>query len=50
MNSKALSDEKHDNLIKNYDKLHLWIIDEISLVDNRVLTFIDCRLQVIKQV
>ncbi len=37
----ALSDEKGDTLIKNYDQLHLLVIDGISLVGN---TFIDCIL------
>ncbi len=47
---KALSDEKCDSLIKHYDQLHLLIINEISLIDNKVLSFIDRRLQIIKQV
>ncbi len=47
---KALSDEKHDSLTKHYDQLHLLIIDEISLVSNRMLSFIDRRLWIIKQV
>jgi uncharacterized radical SAM superfamily protein len=38
---KALSDEKHDNLIKHYDQLFLLIINEISLVGNRMLSFIE---------
>jgi hypothetical protein len=44
-----LSDEKHDNLIKTYNQLWLLVIDEISLMHNKLLTFIDHRLQVIKQ-
>jgi len=47
---ETLSDEKHDTLIKTYDQLQLLIIDEISLVCNRMLTFIDCKLCDIKQV
>ncbi len=41
---KTLSDEKLDNLIKIYDQLNLLVIDEILLVGNRMLTFIDRRL------
>jgi len=41
---RALSDEKHVSLTKHYDQSHLLIIDEISLVNNRMLSFIDCRL------
>jgi DNA replication protein DnaC len=41
---KALSNEKCDNLIKKYDQLHLLVIDEISLVGNRMLSFVDPRL------
>jgi hypothetical protein len=47
---KALSDKKCDNLIKNHDQLHLLVIDDISLVGNRMLSFIDYKLQIIKQV
>jgi hypothetical protein len=34
---KTLSDEKHDTLINTYDQLQMLIIDEISLVCNRML-------------
>jgi hypothetical protein len=47
---KALNDEKHDMLIKEYDQLQLVMIDEISLVGNKMLTYIDHRLRVIKQI
>ncbi len=47
---KALSDEKHNILIKTYDQLQMLIIDEISLIGFRMLTFIDHRLYDIKQV
>jgi hypothetical protein len=47
---KALSDEKCNGLIKKYDQLNLLIIDGISLVGNIMLSFIDRRLQIIKQV
>ncbi len=47
---KAVSDEKHDNLIQNCDQLHLIIVDETCLVSNRMLSFIDRRLRIIKQV
>lgn len=43
---KALSD---DNLIKTYDQLQMLIINEVSLITNRMLTFIDYRLHDIKQ-
>ncbi len=41
--------ENFDSLIKIYDQLCLIVIDEISLVENKMLSFIDCRLQIIKQ-
>ncbi len=41
---------KGDIFIKTYDQLCLFAIDEIFLVGNRMLNFIDCRLCVIKQV
>jgi len=41
--------EKFDSLIKIYDQLHLIVIDEISLVGSKMLSFIDRRLQTIKQ-
>ncbi len=47
---KTLSDEKCDNLIKTYDQLQLVTVDEIPLVSNRMLSFIDHRLLVINQV
>jgi hypothetical protein len=47
---KPLSDEKCDILIKAYDQLQLVVIDEVFLVDNRMLSFIDCKLRVIKQI
>ncbi len=46
----ALNDEKCDTFIKTYDQFCLLVIDEISLVGNRMLSFIYCRLCVIKQV
>jgi len=46
----ALSDERWDTFIKTYDQLCLLVIDEVSLVSNRMLSFIDCRLRIIKQV
>ncbi len=46
---KALSDEKRDNLIKTYDQLQMLIINEISLIGNIMLTFIDHKLCDIKQ-
>lgn len=42
--------KKIDNLIKTYDQLWILMINEISLKDNRMLTFIDYRLCAIKQV
>ncbi len=44
---KALSDEKHNILIKTYDQLQILIIDEISLIGNRMLTSIDHRWNII---
>jgi hypothetical protein len=41
--------EKCDSLIKIYDQLSLIVIDEISLVGSKMLSFIDRRLQIIKQ-
>lgn len=35
---------------KTYDQLQLVIINEISLVGNKMLAFIDCRLCVVKKV
>ncbi len=37
-------------LIKKYDQLQLVMMDEISLVGNKMLTYIDHRLRVIKQI
>jgi hypothetical protein len=34
---KKLNDIKHNTLIKTYDQLWLLIIDEISLVGNKIL-------------
>jgi DNA replication protein DnaC len=47
---KALNDENHDSLLKYNDQLHLLIINEISLVDNKMLSFIDDRLRIIKHI
>ncbi len=41
--------ENFDSLIKIYYQLHLIVIDEISLVGSKMLSFIDHRLQIIKQ-
>ncbi len=46
----ALSDEKWDNFTKTYDQLCLLVINEVSLVSNKMLSFIDHRLLIIKQV
>jgi hypothetical protein len=46
---KALNDEKRNILIKTYDQLQMLIIDEVSLIGNRILTFIDHKLHDIKQ-
>jgi hypothetical protein len=35
---------------KTYDQLQLVIINEISLVGNKMMAFIDCRLRVVKKV
>ncbi len=47
---KALNDERCDILIKTYTQLQLLIIYEISLVGNIMLTFMGCKLHIIKQV
>jgi hypothetical protein len=39
---------KCDTLINAYDQLQLVMIDRIFLVGNKMLTFIDCKLCVIK--
>jgi hypothetical protein len=39
---------KHDTSMNTYDQLWLFVIDEISLVGNRILTFVDHKLQTIK--
>jgi hypothetical protein len=46
----ALSDERRDTFIKTYDQLCLLVIDEVSLVGNRMLSFINHILCIIKQV
>jgi hypothetical protein len=46
----ALSDERQDIFIKTYDQLCLFVIDEIFLVGNIMLSFINHRLRIIKQV
>jgi hypothetical protein len=46
----GLSDERYDTFIKTYDQLRLLVIDEIFLVGNRMLSFINRRLYVIKEV
>jgi hypothetical protein len=47
---KTLSNENHDSLLKNNDQLHLLIINDISLLGNKMLSFIDHRLRIIKHV
>jgi hypothetical protein len=47
---KTLNDEKCDTLINTYDQLRLVLINEISLLGNKMFSFIDHRLHVIKQV
>ncbi len=47
---KIYNDEKCYTLIKMYDQLQIIIINEISLVGNRMLSFIAHKLRVIKQV
>jgi hypothetical protein len=46
----AISDERWNIFIKTYDQLCLLVIDEVSLIGNRMLSFIDHRLCIIKQV
>jgi hypothetical protein len=45
----ALSDERWDIFIKTYDQFYLFVIDEVSLANNRMLYFIDHILRIIKQ-
>ncbi len=47
---KTLNDEKCDTLIKTHDQLQSIVIGEISLVNNRILSFIDHKIHVIKQI
>jgi DNA replication protein DnaC len=47
---KTLNDEKCDTLTKTYVQFQLVVIDELFLVDNKLLIFIDHRLHVIKQI
>jgi len=44
----ALSDERRDIFIKTYDQLCLFVINEVSLIDNSMLFFIDRKLCIIK--
>jgi hypothetical protein len=44
----ALSDERRDIFIKTYDQLSLFVINEVSLIDNSMLFFIDRKLCIIK--
>jgi len=46
----ALSDERQDIFIKTYDQLCLFVINEVSLIDNSMLFFIDRKLRIIKYV
>ncbi len=40
---KELSDERCNILTKTYDQLWLLILEEISLVGNKMMTFINCK-------
>jgi hypothetical protein len=44
----ALINERQDIFIKTYDQLCLLLINEVFLVGNRMLSFIDCKLCIIK--
>ncbi len=46
---KALSDKKPNILIKPFHQLQMLIINEVLLIGNRMLTFIDHKLHDIKQ-
>jgi hypothetical protein len=35
---------------KTYDQFFLFFINEIFIINNRMLTFIDCKLRILKQV
>lgn len=45
---KPLNDQKRYALIKQYTQLKLVVFDKISLIGNRMFTFIDKRLCIIK--
>jgi hypothetical protein len=47
---KALNDERCDISIKTYTQFQLLILNEITLVGNRMLSFIDHKLRIIKKV
>lgn len=46
---EALNHEKHDSLIRTYYQLQLLVINEISVMSNKTLTFIVHKLCTIKQ-
>ncbi len=46
----ALSDERHGTFIKTYAQLCLLIINKVSVVNNRMLSFIHHKLHIIKWV
>jgi hypothetical protein len=46
----ALSDERQYTFIKTYDQLCLLVINEESLVGNRMISFINNKVHIIKQV
>lgn len=45
-----LSDEKRNIFIKKYDQLKVLMLDEISFISHRMLTFVDRKLSVMKHV
>jgi len=46
----ALNDNRCETFIKTYDQHHLLVTNKISLIGNKVLSFINRRLHVTKQV
>jgi hypothetical protein len=46
----ASNDERQDPFIKIYDQLCLFVINEVFLVGNETLSFINHRLHFIKQI
>jgi hypothetical protein len=46
----ALNEERQDTFIKIYDQLCLFVINEVFLVGNKTLSFVNHKLHFIKQI